>query len=224
MKTCVFSLALIGAVAWSNLVVTAEDYRLKRLSAAPEGLPEAIRKELDPNGVKIIGPDGPVCEIWFLKQLDAVTDFQPTASIKYPFTPGQLIGVVRLSDDAVYTDFRGQEVQPGLHTIRYAQEPQDGNHFSEIRDFLLLLPAAEDTDPSVLQDGDTLSEKSKESSEGEHPTVMPLLPPGDSAQKPTLTYRDDGDLWIVNVTVHTLQNGKSSDILLRAVVVGMSEE
>ena len=224
MRAWLFPLALASVFSCGFPVVRGEEYQIERLNRAPEGLPEAIRKELDPHGVRITGPDGPVCEIWFRKELQTAADFQPTASIKYPFTPGQLIGVVRLSDDAVYSDFRGQVVQPGLHTIRYAQEPQDGNHASEIRDFLLLLPAAEDTAPGVLDDYDTLTEKSKESSEGEHPTVMPLLPPGNPSRTPKLTHEDEGDLWVVNVPVHIAQDGKRSDILLRAVVVGMSEE
>ena len=77
---------------------------------------------------------------------------------------GQLIGALRVPEGTTFTDFRGQEIKPGVYTLRYGQQPQDGNHIgtSELADFLLALPAEADTELKPIADADALSQKSAE--------------------------------------------------------------
>ena len=99
-----------------------------------------------------MGPKGTICDVSFVKSLAVRPGFKPELNVKYPFTSGQLIGVLRVSKKASFTDFRGQELKAGVYTLRYGQQPEDGNHIgtSEVYDFLLALPAKIDQDPKPL--------------------------------------------------------------------------
>ena len=101
---------------------------------------------LNPEGFAI--KNRAVCDVCAVKDLAAKDGFKPTLNVKYPFQPGQLIGALRVSGKTEFTDFRGQPVKAGVYTLRYGQQPQDGNHIgtSELSDFLLAIPATTDTD------------------------------------------------------------------------------
>ena len=51
-----------------------------------------------------------------------------------------------------FKEIRGKVVKPGVYTLRYGQQPQNGDHLgiSPFREFLLISPAAIDKDPKVL--------------------------------------------------------------------------
>ena len=51
-----------------------------------------------------------------------------------------------------YKEIRGKVVAPGVYTLRYGLQPQNGDHLgiSTFREFLVVSPAAVDTDPKVL--------------------------------------------------------------------------
>ena len=56
----------------------------------------------------------------------------------------------------MFTDFRGQEIKKGVYTLRYGQQPEDGNHIgtSELADFLLAIPAGVDSGMQVRLSGE----------------------------------------------------------------------
>ena len=62
----------------------------------------------------------------------------------YPFSQGQMLGVIRYSRSG--SDFRDQDIEAGVYTLRYAHQPVDGAHVgtSPTRDFLMLLNAEHD--------------------------------------------------------------------------------
>ena len=55
---------------------------------------------------------------------------------------GTLVGAVRVTGP--FKEIRGKVVAPGVYTLRYGQQPQNGDHLgiSTFRDFLLLSPAS----------------------------------------------------------------------------------
>jgi hypothetical protein len=130
-------------------------------------------------------------------------------------------------EGAAFTDFRGQEVKPGVYTLRYGQQPQDGNHIgtSELADFLLALPAEADTDVKPITDFDTLSQKSAEAAGSTHPAILSLLPAEEQAAggKASLEHVEERDYWIVELTVPGAAGEEKVKVPLRLVVIGRSE-
>src|SRR5690606_4041033 len=85
----------------------------------------------------------------------------------------EFMGVVRI--DAAWHDFRNQKVEPGVYTLRLGFQPQDGDHMgtAPFNEFFLLVPAAKDTDPGLMDVRD-LHEISAVQG-GTHPGVMLLF-------------------------------------------------
>jgi hypothetical protein len=125
---------------------------LATVAQAPAGVSPQIAGLINPQGFRVQGGEGTICEVWLLKDLAVKPKFKPSLNVKYPFTSGELVGVIRVGNKGEYTDFRGQPVKPGVYTLRYGQQPQDGNHIgtSELADFLVAIPVALDTDPKPV--------------------------------------------------------------------------
>jgi hypothetical protein len=211
---------LIALVAASSAVLAADEYKFETSEAPPSDVPAAIADLLDPQGAKVVGPKRDLCEIWLLKDVARIGDFTPSTSVKYPFTPGQLVGVLKVPRRAGLTDFRGHEIETGVYTLRYGQQPMDGNHIgtSDTADFLLAVPVADDADPAPIADLKSLFTHSAEASGTVHPAIFPLLPAEESAE-PGLTHDAEHELWILQVTAKSGETG----IPLRVVVVGIAK-
>lgn len=202
---------------------SAAEHRLEKLAEpAPAEVAEKIASQLAPEGVRVIrGKSRAVCDLWLCKELAVKADFSPTTEVNYPLEVGQLVGAARYKSKG--TDFRGQEVPPGVYVVRYALQPVDGNHAgtSITRDFLLLTPAAEDTEPAPMEQK-ALFKLSVKAAGRKHPTMLSLLAPGgDAAERPAIRHQEDRDLWIAQLSGNV--QGKSDPLALDLVVVGQAE-
>ena len=160
-----------------------------------------------------------------MNELTVKENFKPSLSLKYPLFPGQLIGVLEVLVDAEFTDFRGQEVAAGAYTLRYGQQPVDGNHIgtSELSDFLLAIPASFDEDPATTQSLPTLFKQSAKSTGSNHPAIYSLLPSKANETTPSII-RDKGkDLLILNLSTTAKSGELRKPIPFRMVIVGHSE-
>jgi hypothetical protein len=187
----------------------------------PAGLSDKLSAQIAPAGQQVIVKEEAVCTLWLAKDLAAKPDFKPTLNVKYPFAPGQLIGVLQVQKPSEFTDFRGQEVPVGVYTLRYAQQPVDGNHVgtSETHDFLLAIPAKADADPAPLKDLEQLHQRSATAAGATHPAIFSLLPVEASAKAGVLEHDTAKELW--SLTLSGASNGKP--LLLKLIVVGKSE-
>lgn len=152
----------------------------------PDTLAPALRSELAPEGVKAGS-----LEIW-LRSAPPLGGTREGLGIGFGrLTPGALAGVVRLASD--WSDYKGQKIAAGLYTLRYGIEPADGNHMgvSAWRDFLLLIPAADDPGPAAIPGPDDLSALSTKASRTHHPAVLALFPV-DRAEKPAGAVNEAG--------------------------------
>lgn len=199
------------------------DSKLEPVSALPDGLSKEIAAVVDSKGLRVVGEEGPACTVWLAKEIPTKPDFKPTLSVKYPLAPGELLGVLQVQSKAKFTDFRGQEIKAGVYTLRYGQQPEDGNHVgtSDLADFLLALPAAIDTDPKPIAMFDALSQRSAKSAGSTHPAIFSLLPTEKPTDKPQLTHDADKDHTILS-TVLSTKGGKT--VPLRLIVIGKSGE
>lgn len=215
------------AVCWSGALVASEPQKLESFkSAPPAGLSEKIAALLDENAYRIVGPNGPVLEVWLMKETPTKADFKPTLMIKYPFASGELLGAVRLPTAGAALDFRGQELPAGVYTLRYGLQPQDGNHLgsSDTADFGLACPAAMDKHPAAIGKIPDLFKLSAKASGSAHPAIFQMVPPpAEPYKKPELKHNEDKDLWILRTNIHAKVKDKVVDLPAQIVVVGMSD-
>ena len=211
----VYCLTLVGFVRADN--------KLEPVEGLPDGMSKEVAAVLQEQGQRIAGDSGPLCSVWFAKEVPMKANFKPTLNVKYPFTSGELIGVLQVQAKSKFTDFRGQEVKSGVYTLRYGQQPEDGNHVgtSDLADFLLAIPAALDSDTKPIAAFNDLAKRSAKSAGATHPAIFSLLPADKPADKPTLTHDKDKNL-VMLTTALTAKGG--SKIALRMVVIGKSGE
>jgi hypothetical protein len=207
--------------------VRAQDYKVETSEAAtPTELAPAIREALGSTALRVIGPQGPLCEIWLRAAVPARASVEQKLGVAYgQFEEGTLFGAVRFLLES--RDFRKQLVKPGVFTLRYALNPVDGNHMgvSPIRDFLLLLPAAEDVNPANVTRDDTLK-LSKKSIGLNHPSVWSIASgEGEHAKLPDVVRLEEEDAWVLYFRIQVQPAGEAAARLtLGLIVVGHAPE
>lgn len=215
-----------AAAALLTVPLAAQEYRVEKVEAAApaDEISPEIAAQLAPMGFKLVkGESRTVCEIWPAKEWPIKPDAKTTSDVLYPLTPGQLIGVVSYPRKGA--DFRDQEIPKGVYTLRYGQQPVDGAHVgtSPTRDFLLLLPAANDRDPKVLE-YKPLTTASKETSGTAHPAILSLSKAGESGEPLAAIENADKGWTIARFRGKTNQGGKTADLPVELVVVGVAAE
>jgi hypothetical protein len=109
---------------------------------------------------------------------------------------GALVGAVRLG--SAWNDIRGHAIRPGVYTLRFALQPQNGDHMgiSPNREFLLVAPAADDTSPAPAGYEGAV-ELAKKASRRSHPASLSIDPPSASAPPLSATTNDLGHQVVV---------------------------
>jgi hypothetical protein len=212
------SLSLFG------LPVLAVDYKVEKLAEAPpaKAFSASIEKQLAPQGVRISKGTRPQCDVWLTSPWPVKADFKPTAMELYPFNVGELIGAVRYHTKG--GDFRNQEIPAGNYTLRYGQQPVDGNHVgtSDTRDFLLLIPADQDPEAKPMAEP-TMFQLSPKVSGGTHPAMLSMLRvEGEPGDLPAMRRDEERDLWSVRLAGQAA--GGKGNVVIDFVVVGHAPE
>ncbi len=219
-------LGLFLLVLWTALSSRAnsQDYKMAKVdSPAPSGVSPEVGSLLESSGFKVSKGSSAVCEIWLAKEWPIAADAKTGGEVIYPFTPGQLIGVIRYPRKT--EDFRGQEIAAGTYILRYAQQPIDGAHVgtSPTRDFLALLPTAKDRDPKTI-DYKALVDASKEVSGTAHPAILSLQRVEDGAMPGSIREVSEKEWVIAHFVGKAKQGGPSHDLPMDLVVVGKAAE
>jgi hypothetical protein len=166
----------------------------------PASAPPVFASEMQDQGAKVLDASGkPWAEVWFRKQAPSGPKNSEDA-VTFPSIPhGALIGVIRFAGDGA--DRRGQVIKSGVYTLRYSLYPVDGAHqgVAPQRDFLVLVPAAEDKDPASTPAYDPLMDLSRKASGTPHPAVLEIYQPAAEAKFPSL--EQAGEDWAYNVKV-----------------------
>jgi len=222
-----FGCGVLLAAFFLGGTAAAQTYKAETFSsAAPQELSAAVRETLADQAIRVVGPNGLLCEIWLRKIVPARAGASQELGIAYgQLEEGTLMGAIRFLSDG--KDYRRQPVKPGVYTLRYALHPVDGNHMgvSPYRDFLLLSPAAADPNPAPLAMKDLIAQSRKASGTG-HPSVWSLIPTeGASGSPPSLAHKEDEDHWVLSFRVE-LQAGTASPStqVMSLVVVGSTSE
>jgi hypothetical protein len=219
-----FVLSLIFLLSGHALAAPAK-YTAQALNEAPpDALSEAVRGTLAQTGVRVLDAGGkPVFEFWFCNNVAMKAGFKPSSTVKYPFAVGQLVGAIRVAEDGT-PDFRENVLQGGVFTLRYGQQPQDGNHLgtSKFQDFLVLVPAGADADPATIAMEDLQNRSKASTAEGTHPGVLSLQPADPKReQSPAVTKK--GAWWILGTELTGKAGDQAAKLKLDVVVEGHAE-
>jgi hypothetical protein len=220
----VLALSLVTCLAVTVAAFAQGAYKIEAGSGLPGGdVSLAVKNSLQAEGSRLLdGAGTELCEVWLLKQLPAAASPDTAANVLYgKVAPGSLIGVIHFPGAA--KDYRGQDIKPGYYTLRYELVPEDGNHMgvSQYRDFLLLVPAADDPDgskPLTFKESVNLSSKATNTG---HPAVMLMDAVSDSDKTFPAVFQDYSQNWALQVkTQIAVAGGKGQDYPLAIVLVG----
>lgn len=219
-------IVLLAASLSVAAVQAADEYTVATADqAVPDDVSADVGRQLSPKGFKITSGKRTLCEIWLRRELPVQAGFTPSQTVLYPLEVGELVGAIRFPRKA--TDFRKQEIAPGVYTLRYGLQPVDGNHVgtSETRDFLLLSPVKDDSSPAKL-DAEELFKFSRDASETTHPAIMPMLAAGDAdlGSLPTIVHDESRELWSVLLKAPCAAGDQKTEKALQFVVVGHAPE
>lgn len=162
--------------------------------------------ELAPAVAGLLGPDVVTVtvgttkmEFWWVKSLPVTGAASGSAPSWSQVPDGALVGALRLG--ANWNDIRGFGLRPGVYTLRFALQPQNGDHLgmSPFREFLLPAPAADDTAaaPAGYEGAVALAKKA---SRRAHPASISIEPAGEGA-KPLGTTSNDMGHQLVTMSV-----------------------
>ncbi|MGA7459571.1 MAG: hypothetical protein WBW69_05060 [Candidatus Korobacteraceae bacterium] len=162
--------------------------KIERIGA-PTSVSDALQQAVETKGYRVTLDGGWKAEFWFAKTLK--TEKKDVSDALYPeLSNGEFVGVVTFSQ--AMTDYRGQNIPAGTYTLRYQTLPQDGNHMGVAPnpDFLLAIPAANDSSPDATYPYKKLVALSAKSTGTNHPAVIAL----DKAGEPSrITKTERGD-------------------------------
>jgi len=221
MKIRAFALMAALLCSGAAMDIMAASYKLETVSTAPEGLSAKLQAMLQSSGYKVLNEQGSAwCEVWVRKEIANLG--KPAApGANYPALHlGQLVGIMKFSETGA--DYRGQAIKPGVYTLRYCLILQDGNHLgaAPILDFVLLVPAAEDTkDADAVMSTAEVVALSRKASGTNHPAVINMAPTPDAASTPSLE-KDGLDHWVLKVKT---QSKPAADLPIGIIVVGRAE-
>jgi hypothetical protein len=203
--------------------VPAQDskYAIKTADTPPpKELSEPIRKLLGPQSVRFYEGQKMMAELWFRKEVPAdATPEQIKNGVTYrELKQSEIMGAFKVEHD--WTDYRKQKVKAGVYTLRLGFQPMDGDHTgsSQFSEFFLILSAAKDTKPALMEPKE-LAEASMKSIGTGHPGVLMLFP-NSKPGAPQLVNKENNH-WVLNAKEDISVAGKKAgSIGIGLVVVG----
>jgi hypothetical protein len=189
-------------------------YKVEPAGPPPSELAPAVAATMQKDGYKIVAANGTAfCEVWF--RTAAPSGPKSTEDgVTLPTIPqGAMLGALRFPGRG--SDRRGQNVKQGVYTLRYGLQPVNGDHqgVAPQRDFLVMVPAADDTDPASTPGFDDLMKMSRKASGTPHPAVLSMSSSSNTTF-PELKKEGDSD-WALHAKIGALP--------VEAIVVGKVE-
>lgn len=219
------ALLLLSPAAWGQAPFTAEILK----EGPPAGLSAEIKATLAPTGYRVVSADGkPYADLWIRSAVPA--SGKPAGAdgtVQFPvLADGVLLGALRFPAEG--HDFRDQAIAPGIYTLRYGLQPQNGAHLgaSLYRDFTLLLPAAKDESTAVVPKR-SLEQRSAEAAGTSHPGVLMMIaaPEPSRSAAPAMVEDADRSTWALAVTIPLqVAGGGSSSIDVQLIVSGSATQ
>jgi hypothetical protein len=176
-------LVAAGPVAANGVTVA------KHANPVPDEIAAPVKAALAPGGAAVTLA-GNTLEFWWVTSLEG-------AGKDWSGVPeGALVGAMKVS--AVFKDIRGRNIKPGTYLLRFALQPQNGDHLgvSPHRQFLIATPAAEDTKAEALGHEPAVELGAKTTNIA-HPAILSIDPPVATAAPLSVTQNDEGHTAVV---------------------------
>ena len=143
---------------------------------APKEIDASIREALQSKAIQLLEGEKPAFEFWFRSEMPLQA--KPAAVDKglEALKQAALLGVVSVAKAT--RDYRDDTVPSGVYTMRFALQPQDGNHLgtAEFLYFAVLTPVKVDSKLDGITDYKALVKASSKETSTDHPMVMSLRP------------------------------------------------
>jgi hypothetical protein len=204
---------VLCAVAALSITATAQSKVSPLQEKPPSQLAPVIASALQATGAKaIVG--GATLDIWWARAIAMSSDGPGWSGVE----SGTLVGAMRVT--GAFKEIRGKVVPPGVYTLRYGLQPQNGDHLgiSTFREFLVLSPAAVDSDPKVLG-FDGVVALSKQVIGTSHPAGLSIDPPEDAAGTVLSSYKNDSGHEGIVFEVPRDQGGKPAGTVKFGLIV-----
>ncbi len=214
------------AVMLSISAPATAEVQISQHDQAPpaDALSEAVIVRLQKTGYKVTDGDKVICEFWLCETWTCKPGFKPSTTILYPIQPGSLVGALRFPSGG--SDFRQQQLEAGVYTMRHAHQPQDGNHIgtSDTLDFILLCKAEDDQEVAALE-ATELVDRSSMAAGSTHPAMIALRPAVEKVEKLPAVRHDEANDWTsVRVAGTSVAGDQKSELQLEFVIVGYAAE
>jgi hypothetical protein len=174
-------------LAWTN-PAQAGDLTLKVADKEPpKELDASIRATLQSKAVQLLDGEKPAYEFWFCNEISLQSKPESAAKGLDALKQATLLGAV--SVPKAKRDYRDDELAANVYTMRFALQPQDGNHSgtAEFLYFAVLVPAKLDTKPDGITEYKRLVKTSARETSTDHPVIMSLRPAdSDTGELPRL--------------------------------------
>jgi len=173
LKLLLFALAMVLSTA----TACAASLTLKVVDKEPPTeLDPSITAKLQKSAVQLLDGDKPVFEFWFAAELNLTAKPASPDNALDALKQATLLGVVSISK--ALQDYREDTLPAKVQTMRFALQPQDGNHLgtAEFLYFAVLVPAKLDTKPDGIADYKALVKASSKETSTDHPVILSLRP------------------------------------------------
>jgi len=210
-----FAAPLTAAFLSVALPVSAAITATRHTDPVPSEIQAPVAAQLQAGGVRA-SVDGKTLDFWWTKDVPLTG---PPAADWATVAEGTLIGAVRIG--AAFRDIRGKVIKPGVYTLRYGIQPDNGDHLgvSPHRQFLLISPAGDDSNPAPQGHEGTV-EMSKGAIGGSHPGVWSIDPPAATGQEAVLSqHKTDLGHESLIVEVPATRDGKPEGTLKFGIVL-----
>jgi hypothetical protein len=181
---------LLVAGSVSQFATTAATWEGRTTAVeVPKEVSDALRAELQTNAVEAIWAGKPAFTFWLRKRLPLASHPSDVGKALDGIPTASLLGVVRVHN--AQRDYRDDELPEGCYSLRFALQPQDGNHLgtSEFSYFAVLTPVKRDLTPDGIKDYKALVRASSKETATEHPIILSLRPCSGPDQ-PVATVRE----------------------------------
>lgn len=179
----------------------------------PEEIAAPLRGLLDERGARVTAGETTI-DFWWVKSLPA----EGGGSFSWSsVAEGTFVGAVKVTGK--HSDIRGRIIREGVYTLRIGMQPQNGDHLgvSPFREFLLISPAAHDTDPKPAGHEGTI-DLAKATIKSSHPAVWSLDPPVADGELFSIKTNDSGHQAVIFEIA-----GKTQPVRFGLIVIGKIE-
>lgn len=190
----------------------------------PKGLAPALVDLLAEESYAIHEEGKEIVHFWIRKEIPSsgqAGEFVGVDTIE----DGAFVGVYEVKEES-FTDFRGQDLQPGVFSLRMSSHPQDGNHMgiSPTPQFLCLVPILEEKSADPIE-REALMELSKKAAGTGHPASLYVEPYFEAPKGPLPMVRqnDSEHIGLEIPGKAALPNGEKADLPLFLIFIGQTE-